>query len=173
MAMATRATAMGSHAQATTLVPDALDAMVTEESEDQWTHGFSFLRRSYTAWSPSLSTSSANLTLAASLAVVGSPSTILRPLHRSQGTRRPRHCGHALMACELGSHASVDLLQAGADKRVVARLDAALEAVVAGEDFEIGIRLGEGMDAFVVAVVAVHVTLLVVLLGLLPPHRLS
>jgi hypothetical protein len=77
------------------------------------------------------------------------------------------------MACELGSHASVDLLQAGADKRVVARLDAALEAVVAGEDFEIGIRLGEGMDAFVVAVVAVHVTLLVVLLGLLPPHRLS
>jgi hypothetical protein len=38
MAIATRATAMGSHAQATTLMPDALDATVTEESEDQWAH---------------------------------------------------------------------------------------------------------------------------------------
>lgn len=29
---------MGSHAQATTLVPDAVDAVVTEESEDQRAH---------------------------------------------------------------------------------------------------------------------------------------
>jgi hypothetical protein len=29
---------MGSHAETTTLVPDALDATITEQSEDQWAH---------------------------------------------------------------------------------------------------------------------------------------
>src|SRR4051812_8595278 len=38
MAIASRTTAVGTEAHATTLVPDAVDATVTEQGDDQWTH---------------------------------------------------------------------------------------------------------------------------------------